>query len=75
MKKTRLVVLVALAVAIPKSGIKKGAEEMNKLLIMITVFFVLSLGFVTGSQAKIHGSKWVNDIRYHKIDRAYGEIS
>ena len=54
MNKIRLV-LVDLEGAIPKSGFKKGAEEMNKRLIMITVFFVLSSGFVTGSQAKSMG--------------------
>jgi hypothetical protein len=34
------------------SNFKKGVEEMNKMLAVITVFFVLSLGLVTASQAR-----------------------
>ena len=55
MNKTILMVIIALVETIPQSDFKKGGEEMNKLLTVLTVFFVLSLGFVTGSQAKSMG--------------------
>ena len=48
-------VLVAVAEAIPQIDFKKGAEEMNKRLISLTVFFVMSFGFAAGSQARSMG--------------------
>jgi hypothetical protein len=47
--------IVALGGRVPKSDFKEGGGKMNKLLVGISVFFVMSLGFAAGSQARSMG--------------------